>query len=458
MAVALPLILGLATYVGIHFLEPRLAITWSYAHLHRYTLLPWLGIGLLATLPILVSFAWQWPAGERPVTRWPTGRIVAAFVLLWLALWALGTAFPAPTFSIDVVYFTNAVKSGTGQNARWYLLLWFFEGLANLVRPALSWLGVIRGTNAAFSAVALLALAGAARRLGQSRREAAAITLLGWSAFGILQLVMGYTDIYPFPLAVTAVYCWLALGVIAGEVHPLWPSLVAVLAPFWYVGLVLLAPSLLVVVVEAGRGAHGSLRLAVAAVVALAAAGLATVPGFGRPFAWGAFLARAAADSEAELGLSPTSSLLPPDFMLSTRHAGEVAHTVLLVDGIGWLLLLVPGAALLLHSAGRTRDGKAACLGLLVVPYFAYVIAMDPIFGSYADWDLFSYGAVVTSLLGGYAFVSWGRRCPRAFAPLLGLALAAAGVHLLARLNALDVGMQQHLLESPYHLVAPSAG
>src|SRR5439155_275708 len=122
MAVALPLILGLATYVGIHFLEPRLAITWSYAHLHRYTLLPWLG--------------------------------------------------------------------------------------------------VIRGTNAAFSAVALLALAGAARRLGQSRREAAAITLLAWSAFGILQLVMGYTDIYPFPLAVTAVYCWLALGVIAGEVHP----------------------------------------------------------------------------------------------------------------------------------------------------------------------------------------------------------------------------------------------
>jgi len=48
--------------------------------------------------------------------------------------------------------------------------------------------------------------------------------------------------------------------------------------------------------------------------------------------------------------------------------------------------------------------------------------------------------------------VACGRKHPRAFGYLLGLALAAAGVHLLARWNALDVDLPRHLLESPYHV------
>ena len=52
---------------------------------------------------------------------------------------------------------------------------------------------------------------------------------------------------------------------------------------------------------------------------------------------------------------------------------------------------------------------------------------------------------------GAYAFVVWGREHEHAFAWLLGLAIASAGVHLLARWNALDVDLPRHLLESPYH-------
>jgi len=204
--------------------------------------------------------------------------------------------------------------------------------------------------------------------------------------------------------------------------------------------------------VSQARGAGGA---AVGGAVGVLAAGLGTVPRYGRPFAWGAFLARVDVDRMSNLGLSPTSSLLPLDFMLSALHAREVVHTLLLIDGIGWLLLLVPGLWLALRSARVGWDAQAAFLALIVLPYLAYVVTMDPIFGSYADWDLFSYGAVVTSLLGAYAFVVWGRGCPRAFAALLGVALAAAGVHLFARLNALTVGLQDHLRESPYHLAAP---
>src|SRR5207244_4492767 len=115
------------------------------------------------------------------------------------------------------------------------------------------------------------------------------------------------------------------------------------------------------------------------------------------------------------------------------------------------VLLHRPRAAPALHRGDRAhRPGPArrpaaarprapALLALLVAPWLAYVVAMDPLFGAFADWDLFSYGAAATSLLGAYAFVAWGRAAPRAFGWLLGLALAAASVHLLARWNALDV-------------------
>jgi len=257
--------------------------------------------------------------------------------------------------------------------------------------------------------------------------------------------VPGYLDVYPFALAVTALYLWTALGALAGDVHPGWPLVIAFLAPFFYIGLVLLVPSTFVIALAAARRPAGGARLALGLLAAVAAAGAATLPGFGAPFAWAAFVARAHADSGYQLGFSPTSSLLPLAHMLSGAHAREVVHTLLLVDGVGVLLLVVCGAWL------PRRDPAAALLALVVAPWLAYVVAMDPLFGAFADWDLFSYGAAATSLLGAYAFVVWGREHERAFAWLLGLAIASAGVHLLARWNALDVDLPRHLLESPYH-------
>jgi len=314
------------------------------------------------------------------------------------------------------------------------------------VQPWLDAPHLIRTVSGLAASVALVALAGAARRLGRTRGEAGAITLLAWSAFGTAQLVPGYLDVYPFALAVTALYLCTALGALAGDVHPGWPLALEFVAPFFYIGLVLLLPSTVAIALSAGRRAEGRAPLALGLLAAVAAAGAATLPGFGAPFAWRAFVARAHADSGWQLGLSPTSSLLPLGYLLSGAHAREVVHTLLLVDGVGVLLLVVCGAWL------PRRDPAAALLALLVAPWLAYVVAMDPLFGAFADWDLFSYGAAATSLLGAYAFVAWGRAAPRAFGWLLGLALAAASVHLLARWNALDVDLPRHLLESPYHV------
>jgi len=444
-AVALALAAGLAGELALHFLEPRLALTWSYAHLGRRAALPWLGIALVLALPAAGRCAWRQPGVERPLCA-VSWRSTLGGCALAGAVLALGRACPAPLVSIDPWFLVKSVAEGTGENGRWYLLLWSYERLGAAVRPWLDAPQVIRTVSGLAASVALVALAGAARRLGRTRGEAGAITLLAWSAFGTAQLVPGYLDVYPFALAVTALYLCTALGALAGDVHPGWPLALAFVAPFFYIGLVLLLPSTAVIALSAARRPEARAPLALGLLAAVAAAGAATLPGFGAPFAWRAFVARAHADSGWQLGLSPTSSLLPLGYLLSGAHAREVVHTLLLVDGVGVLLLVVCGAWL------PRRDPAAALLALLVAPWLAYVVAMDPLFGAFADWDLFSYGAAATSLLGAYAFVAWGRAAPRAFGWLLGLALAAASVHLLARWNALDVDLPRHLLESPYHV------
>ena len=443
-AATLGLAAGLAAELALHFLEPRLAITWSYAHLGRRAALWWIGAALVLVLPPASAWAWRRPGAARAlgVLSW---RSAVAAVALAVAVLALGRTWPAPLVSIDPWFLVKSVAEGTGQNGRWYLLLWSYERLAAPLHPDQAQ-HLIRALSDLEASVALVALAGAARRLGRTRGEAGAITLLAWSAFGTAQLVPGYLDVYPFALAVTALYLCTALGALAGDVHPGWPLALAFVAPFFYIGLVLLLPSTAVIALSAARRPEARAPLALGLLAAVAAAGAATLPGFGAPFAWRAFVARAHADSGWQLGLSPTSSLLPLGYLLSGAHAREVVHTLLLVDGVGVLLLVVCGAWL------PRRDPAAALLALLVAPWLAYVVAMDPLFGAFADWDLFSYGAAATSLLGAYAFVAWGRAAPRAFGWLLGLALAAASVHLLARWNALDVDLPRHLLESPYHV------
>ena len=41
----------------------------------------------------------------------------------------------------------------------------------------------------------------------------------------LLQLCIGYADVYPLPLAATAVYTASALTVLRGHLHPVWPLL-----------------------------------------------------------------------------------------------------------------------------------------------------------------------------------------------------------------------------------------
>ncbi len=447
---ALVLAFGLAAYLALHFLAPPLAMTWGFAHLDRRAWLPWVAAALVAALPAATLAIWERPALAAPPRPVGWGTALGAVALAWLALGVAGALSPAPAVSVDPVAYVQGVATGSGLVARWYLTVWSLSHVAAWLAPVAGVVAVIRGASALSVAVALAALAGAARQLGRTRGEALAITLLASTAFGVLQLGLGYIDVYPIPLAATALYVWTGLRAVRGTGHPAWPFAIAAVGPFWYVGLVLLAPSLVVLAALALRRPGEGRRLALAVGVAVLAAGAATLPATGRPFAWGTVLAQVvAASTWAPRPGWSSGDLLPVAYMVGARHAAEVLQLVVLIDGVGVLLLVVAGATALARGAW---DPAAAFLGLIVIAWLAYLIAMDPVYGPYADWDLFGYGAAVTSLLGAFAFVAWGRTCPRLFAPLLGLALAAAGVHLLARLNALDVDFHIHAIESPFHL------
>lgn len=456
LAVAAPLAAAFVATALVHLVPPPVAITWSFAHLDRHPALPVVAAMLLVVLPPLSAAAWRRPALGRPRGRmpWWTAPAAAAALGTVLVLAVRAGARP-PALSLDTWWLIETVRRA-GTEMRWYLIVAAYGVLARPLgeNPYAVEL-LVRQVNAMVGAAAVIVLVAAVRRLARTRGEAAAMALLVLSAMGVVQLVPGYLDVYPVPLLLLAVYLWTAFRVLDGAGHPAWPLAVAAVAPFFYVGLLLVLPSAAVVVVVELRRAGGWRRLLAASAAAAAVAGAATVPAFGRAFAWAAWRNAVAASSKRELGLSPTSSLLPLDHLLSWTHAAEVAHTLFLVDPVGWAMLGTAGVAV---AATRWREPWHPAVPLLLgiaVPYLAYLVAMDPLWGAYADWDLFAYQVAATAILASWAFVTWGRGCPRACGLLLGLALAAASTHLLARWNAMHVDLRRHVHESPFHVPVP---
>jgi hypothetical protein len=438
--------LGCLVLLGVHAACPP-GLTWAYAHLDRHPLLPALAALVVVTLPPCIGWLWRRPAAAAAVRPLGAGRVAWLVGAGMVVVTVVGLAWPVTPICIDAWYFATAVGDGVSRNPRWYLTLWIFAAVAEPLRPILEPLTVVRALNGVVAAGGLAALAACARTLGRTEGEAAAITALTWTAFGVLQLALGYVDVYPTALFLTALYLWAGSAVLLRNRHPAWATVLVAIAPFFYVGLVLLAPSCLVLLWVAGRR-HGGRRVLEALGLALLAAGAATVPGYGVPFAWGTFGRELGPALRVGVAIDGRGALLPMAELATGRHWFGIAHLLLLIDGVGVMLLLVCGPIAARFAAPPLVVWAAA----LLLPGAAYLVTMDALFGIFADWDLFSYLAAVTSMCGAYVFVVWGRRAPRAFPLLLGLALATATVHLMARLNALDVDFHRHLAETPFRV------
>lgn len=436
--------------LALHFWSPALDLTWSYAHLWRDPRLGLLAIALVVALPPAVAWAWSLPVARAPL-RPLSGATLLAAVAAGIVLVPLSLRHPTQAVALDSWWVLECIRDPiANQNTRWHLILW---SLRTLAAP---WLGLVsletavRGLNTFLAWLGLLALAGTARRLAASRGEAVAITALVWSALGVCQLVIAYLDVYPFALLIQSLYLWTGCRALDRSGRVTWPIAIAMVAPFFYMGLVLLAPAAGLLALAALRTPAERRDLAAGIALGVLGAGLATVPGFGHPFAWSAYAAALARVSEVPGGYSGSSSLLPLSFLLGVPHALDLVHLVILIDGVGLALFALYGWRGLFERA-QPIPGRLQALFLLALtaPYFAYFATMDQLWGAFADWDLFSFGVTAPALFGAFGFVLWGRRRPRAFAWLLGLALATSGVHLLARLNALQVDLPAHLLESP---------
>jgi hypothetical protein len=402
-------------------------------------------------LPILAAWAWRRPWAQGPVERLGPARAIALVALLTLAVVAMGVVWPVTPICIDSWFFAKALEDGVSGNPRWYLTLATFSAAARALRPLVSGVLVVRILNGVVAAWGLAALAAAARNLARTRAEALAMTALAWTAFGVLQLALGYVDVYPTALCLTAVYLWLGSGVLVRDWHPVWAIAVAAIGPFFYVGLVLLGPSCLVLLWLA-RQRRGWRAVAEAVAVGIVVAGAATLPGYGAAFAWLRFARDLAPALQPGAPVDGRGALLTERELATAEHWIGIAHLLLLTDGVGVLLLVTCGIA----AARRLPAAQWLWVAALLLPCFAYLVTMDPLFGLYGDWDLFSYLAAVTSLCGAYAFVVWARGAPRLAGMLAGLAVAAAVVHLLARLNGLDIDFHRHLAETPFRI--PVAG
>lgn len=448
--------LGVAVLLGLHLAEPQLAATWSFAHLGRYRALRAAAALAILALPAAGGLLWRLPMLERAPEPLDWRRCALWILALWAVLAALGVLFPAPVICIDAVYFVKEIRDGTAGNHRWFLALRGYGWIYHALGGALDGKIFVRVLNALMTAIAAVAIAGSARLLARDRREALAISALVLTSFGNLQLALGYIDVYPIPQAAMALFAWTALRALGGRGAPLWPLAIAAVGPLAYVGLLLLAPAALVLAVAIALERGGVRRLlpAVAGVVLLL--GVSTLPLHGRPWDLVAFVRGVARDAQPQLGLSESGSLLPLDYAFGVKHLVEFLHGLLLTDGVGVLLL----ATVLPVVLWRTRDLASwrvlLLLGALAGPVLVYAFLMDPLFGPYADWDLFSYGAIATGLLGAYAFVRWGRDRGAWVGAVAGLLVAVAVVHALARLNALDVDFARHMREEPFHVTVPA--
>lgn len=434
----------------LHFAVPSLEVTWSYAHLWRDPRLVVAALWLVALLPPATAWAWARPAARTPLRPLPRWALMAS-VGLGIVLVPLTLRHAAQSISLDQWWVHECIRDpAANQNARWHLIVWTLHVLCTPWQ-GLVWLATaVRGLNTFLAWLGLLALAATARRLATTRGEAIAITALVWSALGVCQLLIAYLDVYPAALLIQSIYLWTSCRALDGGGRVTWPIAIAMISPFFYVGLVLLAPSAALLALTALRTRSGRRDLVAGMALGVLAAGAATVPGFGRPFAWSAYAAALINVSAAPGGYSDSSTLLPASFLFSLPHLLDLAHLVILIDGVGLVLLVLFGWWAL-FSRSHPPAGRLHALFLLTVavPYFAYFATMDELWGAFVDWDCFSFGVSAPTLLGAYGFVVWGRRRPRAFAWLLGVALATSGVHLLARLNALHVDLNVHLLESP---------
>ena len=455
-AIGAAILIGALGYLGLHLWEPELSLTWAYAHLNRLPFAWPLSLVAVFGLPVLAVLAARLPIATRviPPLKW-RGALLAFLIVSALFL-LIGWFFPAKAISLDATAFAIQVWKGGIWTTRWYMTLVSFtsifrvvEWLAPVPVPARDVVSVLNVFLVGASYVLFFACA---RRLTRNLAETFMVAVLAWTAFGNLQLSLYYMDIYPTAQFITALFLWTTFRFLEGRGDPAWPILVAMLSPFFYVGMVLLAPAAAVVVLLAAARPRGIRYVLGCLAAGMLLAGLLTWPGFGYPFAFGPYLEGLLANDGRQFGLANDSSFLPLAYLFSLEHLVEYLHTLLLIDGIGLWLCATAGIPVLFHALGGRFATPAGILFLVAAPILAYAYAMDPLWGAYADWDLFSYVAVPTSLLGGYAFVVWGRAVPRWRAPLFGLLLAASLVHLAARLNALEVESERHFLESPRHL------
>ena len=410
-----------------------------------YLALTLIGFGLLLWL------ARNDVRSDRARLSW--AMAVPLVVVAGAAFALAGWLWPTKALTLDSAQFIMRVRDGVFDNTRWYLTILLFHGVE---ATATAWVpkGIpVPLLNATFTGGAYAAMGLAALRLSPWRFDRVVIVALAFLAFGNVQLGLWYKDVYPVLQFFMAAFLWTSLRAVDGDGSPAWPLSLAAIGPFFHPGLILLLPPAGLLAVDGLLRPPTRRGTIIGAAIAILCAGLATLPGWGFPFAFGAWLDMLAATSLHREGLSSESSLLPFDYLVGVRHLRSLWNGFVLLDGPGILSCLVAGPVLLLHRLGPAWDVRPWILGLLAGGSLAYSAVMDPLYGPYLDWDLFSFTTVATSLFGAYAFVVVGRESTQLKSVAAALLIGVSALHLGARLNKTQLEKERLMEQSPIHAV-----
>ncbi|HEY4613066.1 MAG TPA: hypothetical protein VII11_08800, partial [Bacteroidota bacterium] len=388
-------------------LEPG-ASTWGFHTLGFFP--PFAAISVIAIMLLLTTYKgysfvlrlFQTTSNKNILSRFSS----PVFLLLCVVIAALFWIARESTFLLG----DGALISRTVQNiveVQEVVIAFRNEPLAGWLAwqlyRLLSWLQVQEAHEYAFRIISIgfgLAFVATVLRLAQEITNNAIDRLLLGAfilASGSLQLFFGYVELYAPAMLGLALYFTLSLKYLQSKISLLYPSLAfGVLAAF-HLGMLSLAPSMLLLVVLELR----QRRTLSAATSAIASAGifavLVIVSGYSPATFWANL---AGGDKQHFLTLAMTGNSWQSYTLFSPWHVIDFANLLLLVSPFALFLILTFARKHQWNTPASLFLGTASFCGLL----FAFAVNAD--LGMSRDWDLFCTFMFPLLVLAGFLWAN----------------------------------------------------
>jgi hypothetical protein len=281
---------------------------------------------------------------------------------------------------------------------------------------------------------------------------------------GTLRILAGHVEVYAWVLLCAGAYLWTALSHLRGRCHWALPCLALGIGIWVHLAFLCLAPSLLLLLLHAGRRDGRcdrplSLRLGGGAVLVSAPTALFLIAmlAAGHGDAVALELRKLAAIAGFDAGVADVPRWTPSQSVAAELGTWRLFSPAQLKYLANAFFLLAPSAlptiaALLIFWRRRlVASVEARLLGAALVPLLVYAFAVYPRWGPY-DWDLFALTGLFAACLAAHLLAT--ARLPRLHP--LGISVWLVGAtHLFVTIPLLWIGIATSHGAGPFAYEAP---